>query len=117
MVRFVWLSLICCSAVNGLIYAHVKSPGKFIGIFVVLLVCVALVFFHRSTTKKWCEDKWDENSRNDYDEDHFPLFANSLIPLFILAVIACFFSASYAIASITALLFFIIAALREAEYT
>lgn len=117
MVKFVWVSLVCCGVANGLVYGYVKSPEKYLYMLVVAVVCCLLLVIHYRSTRKWCESRNGEDNR-DYDEDHFPIFINSTFVAFLLMLIACVFCHAYVVIGLlTMLISFIVASLREAIYT
>ena len=141
MVKFVYFGLICCSVANGLIWYFKEIPD--ICMLAVLLICVFLILLYRHHTKKWCKNEDEQNHSNDedihrdddnyrdYDVDRPSVFIVSFFVAAVFLLILCLslililclsvpyseIVSSCAIASLTAVVFFAVASLREARYS
>lgn len=139
MVKFVYFGLICCSVANGFVWYSKEIPNAYV--LLVLLICVFLVILHRHHTRKWCKDGNERNYNNDeenrsnyeerdYYEDHPCVFVVSFVVALIFLLVSCLFLllvlclsipscgiVSCVIASLTAAIFFLVAARREVRYS
>ena len=111
MIRFVWISLVCCGVANGVIYSLVAPPERYLYIGAVLLVCFILVGIHRHFTKDLLDEK------RDYDEDYCSVFIVSAVTVLILALVALIVGViAVAVGLITSGIGFVLASVRESTY-
>ena len=115
---FIWLMIVCCGVVNGLLYSMLESPKNFIFMSLVSVICVVFLLLHRRITKNWKTPS--KKLPNNWSEFHLPVFRITMSLSFFFLVLLIFRYQYYEVqivASITILVASFIAYKRELNYT
>ena len=105
----IWIGLVFCSVLNGLVFGNFPMPEKLLFMCVPSFLCVWLLYLHRKLTKEW------EPYKSIWDGDRIPVFTFSF---FITAIYAIIFplSTPTGVGMITMGIASFVAFLREIRY-